>query len=231
MGLFEGKADGRGLDLWSRGQAAEAWELLVGDCTRLHLPREDAYWVPVDGRFEIGRCLVTVYEYVQYLAQCPEVERPPDWEEQSRFPLRPVVWVSALDAEGYCQWCSAMSGRRIRLPSEEEWFLAAGNGAYEYPWGNQGPDHDRASYDYEVRHVTPVGLFPAGATGSGILDMAGNVWEWTASPWEGSGKHRVLRGGSFGDVAWDLRAAYRGRLEPGGRYSSFGFRCVREVFP
>jgi energy-coupling factor transporter ATP-binding protein EcfA2 len=232
-GLFEGKADGHALDLWSRAQAAEAWELLVGDRSRLRLPHDESYWSPVDQRFDIGRCPVTVYEYERYLADCPQVEKPRAWTEQSRFPLRPVVDVSLRDAEAYCKWCSGKTGRLIRLPAEDEWYLAAAGAAEpprDYPWGGGEPNHDLANYDYEVRHVTPVGLFPAGATpGAGILDMAGNVWEWTSSLYSEGREERVLRGGSFSDSARSLRAANRVSNGPDERSNYIGFRCVREV--
>jgi len=234
-GLFEGKADGMGLDLWSRGQAAEAWEILEGDSSRLRLPADEDYWEPVDGGFEIGRCPVTVHEYGIYLDACPAVERPYRWDEQKRFPLRPVVYVSAFDAETFCRWWSEQTGRVVRLPTEDEWYAAAAGTASpkrEYAWGDEEPNADRANYGYELRSVSPVGLFPSGAaSGTRIMDMAGNVWEWTSSPWSNDDPARVLRGGSFDNVTRDLRAACRYFNGPDGRDSYIGFRCLREVFP
>ncbi len=234
-GLFEGKADGEGLDLWSRGEAAEAWELLVGDTSRLRLPGEAEYWERITESLELGRCPVTVFEYREYLKANPGARRPDDWEAQRRFPHRPVVYVSCFEAEEYCVWLSRTQNRLIRLPTEHEWYLAAGGAGDTkrgYPWGDEEPVHDRANYDYEIRHVSPVGLFPMGVPpGTKLNDMAGNVWEWTSSPWKEGYEMRVARGGSFYFSAWDLRAAFRLYGRPGGRDDDFGFRCLREVFP
>jgi formylglycine-generating enzyme required for sulfatase activity len=75
--------------------------------------------------------------------------------------------------------------------------------------------------------TAPAGTFPSGASKDGTLDLAGNVWEWTSSTFEGTDK-RVLRGGSFG--AGDprsVRVSYRFRLAPSARSQFLGFRCAK----
>jgi hypothetical protein len=215
-GLFEGKADGQGLDALTRAMAAEVWERKAG-AKGLPLPGDAAYWVRV-GDFEIGRYPVTEYEYWLFL----------EHGEQPRYPRRPVVRVSWHAAEAYCESIGA------RLPTEDEWCLAAAGGGEakrEYPWGARKPDDGSANFGMSVGRVTPVGLFPGGATpGTGILDMAGNVWEWTSSDY-GHKDYKVLRGGAFHDDASKLRAAFRSYYPPDVRYFSFGFRCVRDVKP
>jgi hypothetical protein len=212
-GLFEGKADGEGLGIWSRTQAAEAWELLVGDCSRLRLPWEEGYWVDVDGLFDLGRFPVTVLEYREYLKDRPRLEPPNNWERQLKFPQRPVVYVNYPDAVGYCDWASEKSGRVVRIPSSEEWYRAAagdGESPRDYPWGSAELNPELANYGDEAKQVSPVGLFPAGATpGGGILDLAGNVWDWTSSQVGITPDTRVVRGGSFYFFASYLRASYR----------------------
>lgn len=66
------------------------------------------------------------------------------------------------------------------MPTEEEWEWAAGHGEQKYPWGNEEPDYNRANHNNKVGQTTPVGSYPAGATPDGLMDMAGNVWEWCA---------------------------------------------------
>jgi formylglycine-generating enzyme required for sulfatase activity len=77
-----------------------------------------------------------------------------------------------------------------------------------------------------VGRLTPVGLFPRGNTPEGGADLAGNIWEWTASDYESGGK--VLRGGSWVNGSWVLHAGYRDRFRPDVRVVNVGFRCVRE---
>lgn len=214
--IFDGAADGQGLDIWTRATAAEAWESL-GDTSRLRLPSDPDYWVRIGG-FEIGRCPVTVYEYSIFLRETGGAP-PPAWERQARFPLRPVVRVDRADSRAYCDWCAP----RTRLPNEDEWYLAAaGNERREFSWGADEPDGDRANFNSEIGRPTPVGLFPQGASSSGLLDLAGNVWERTDAR---------LRGGSFSDAARDLRASYRNVSVLDLRLEVIGFRCVREVSP
>jgi len=100
----------------------------------------------------------------------------------------------------------------------------------EYPWGQEEPDEKRANFAMNVGDLTPVGLYPAGATPEGVLDMAGNVWEWVQA-WYKRDKVRELRGGSFGNGSEDLRAADRDGGEPDYRNNFIGFRCARDIAP
>ena len=146
----------------------------------------------------------------------------------------PVVQVSARDAAAYCAW------RGLRLPTEEEWELAArGADGRRFPWGNQGPAEGgarRASYgtgqccaadasDGFLR-TAPAGSFPDGASPFGLHDMAGNVWEWTASPYAGAGGEVAIRGGGWGNNPYCLRASYRHGNRPDIGLDMVGFRCA-----
>jgi serine/threonine-protein kinase len=133
-----------------------------------------------------------------------------------------VTGVNWYEAAAYCAW------DRGRLPSAVEWIrVAAGLEGREYPWGNSQPDEKRANFNMKVGNPTPVGLYPAGDTPEGVVDMAGNVWEWVED-WYEEDKVRTLHGGSFNNGSRLLRAACRDRLAPEVQNNCVGFRCARE---
>lgn len=107
--LFETSEAGIGLDAQTRAGAAEAWERL-DDMSRLLLPSDESYWVDIQG-FKIGRHLVTVGEYAKFISDGgPE---PVLWEDQKRWPYRPVVRVNWHEAVEYGVWASHMQVTNI----------------------------------------------------------------------------------------------------------------------
>lgn len=96
-------------------------------------------------------------------------------------PQQPVVGVSWLDARQFCGWAGG------RLPTEEEWEKSArGTDGRTYAWGNELPTPARAVFERDEAHGAPdpVGTHPNGRGPYGALDLTGNVWEWTESPYD-----------------------------------------------
>lgn len=148
------------------------------------------------------------------------------------FAEHPVVLVSCGDAAAYCQWQGRIQGRRYRLPTEREWEKAArGTDARFFPWGN-GWDPDALNSGERVGRTSPAGQFPRGASPYGALDMAGNTFEWTSTPWTADKtgvKEFVLKGCSWDDRPGTCRAAMRHGRPDTSRHILIGFRCVSEA--
>ena len=151
----------------------------------------------------------------------------------------PVTYVSWFASQSYCCWLSALeavnrnsvwgqTGGLYRLPTEMEWEWAAGGGGREYPWSSEkGPPTDKlANYGRTVWTTTRVGQYPEGATPEGLMDMAGNVWEWVEDWYDGHEDTRSLRGGSWSNLQDYMRCSYRSRFSPVYRLGDVGFRVV-----
>ena len=152
-------------------------------------------------------------------------------------PEHPAVQVSARDAARFCAYYGS------RLPTEAEWeFAARGTDGRRYPWGNAEPRQDglhRANFGTVAccapdgldgyRFTAPVGSFPRGVSPFGVLDMAGNVWEWTDSVFPGRTGQVVLRGGGWGNNPYCLRVSYRHGNPPDIGLDMVGFRCARQA--
>lgn len=202
-----------------------------------HTVTLDAYWM------DLTEVTNAMYQLCVKEGGC---EPPSGNESYSRetyfadeqFDDYPVIYVSWVDAKAYCEWV----GRR--LPTEAEWEKAArGEDGRIYPWGS-GINCQKANYWGQeggcTGDTTPVGSYPDGASPYGVLDMAGNVWEWVSSiykpypynPGDGreemdSSKPRLLRGGSwYYATSKIVRTASRSRSDPGYTFFGVGFRCA-----
>ena len=175
---------------------------------------------------------------------------------RGEHPINCVAWPMA---DNYCK----KHGQR--LPTEAEWeYAARGSNQRKYPWGDQAPsakflnacgkecarwgdkhkEEHKMMYDEDDGFLAtaPVGSFPAGASAHGVMDLAGNVWEWTAdfhAPYTDASQHdpkgpaagekRVVRGGDyFGFQADWARPAYRWKTEPENYNHAIGFRCAAD---
>ena len=197
----------------------------------------------LDG-YEIGKYPVTVAEYALFVEATHHVA-PRNWEEQKNRLEHPIVSVNWYDAQAYAKWLSEVTGEQWRLPSEAEWEKAArGTDGRIYPWGNEWDASKANTADAGPGTTTPVGRYPQGASPYGVMDMTGNVWEWTHTrpsvyPYDAedgredeellisSLYHRVMRGGAWNYFARDVRVA--SRYTAGREHSSsrWGFRLVR----
>ncbi|MCP4663652.1 MAG: SUMF1/EgtB/PvdO family nonheme iron enzyme, partial [bacterium] len=209
------------------------------------------HWVTISP-FWLGETPVTNRQYAIFLEQTGH-EEPALWRDR-RFSgtEQPVVSLGWHDAVAYCRWLSETSRMKFMLPTEAQWeFAARGTDGREYPWGNEEPDSSRACFALHVEKGQPasVGLFPAGRGPFGVLDQAGNVWEWCLDAWEAAAyakrakapkgeepvdpfvegdadADRLVRGGGWCNPADSLRAAYRYRLRPRDRDDDLGFRVA-----
>jgi formylglycine-generating enzyme required for sulfatase activity len=153
----------------------------------------------------------------------------------------PVVNITWRDAVAYCSWLSEITGKLYCLPSEAEWEKGArGNDRRIYPWGDQWDTKCCNSKESGKEDTTPVGAYPQGANPYGLLDMAGNVWEWTRSVYKsypydpedgredlGAEGPNVLRGGACHNLHRSIRCAARSWCYPDYYLKFYGFRvCV-----
>jgi formylglycine-generating enzyme required for sulfatase activity/energy-coupling factor transporter ATP-binding protein EcfA2 len=186
--------------------------------------------------YRISRVPITNAQYALFV-KATERETPDHWQD-GRVPKglesHPVVNVTWYDALAYCEWLSKMTGKPITLPSEAEWEKAARGDKDKraYPWGDEFDSSKCNTSELGLRDTTPVGIFLEGASPYGVLDMSGNVWEWTRSNYEtrkddlNSSDARGLRGGSFFNQSDLARCAYRYGNFPDLRGRHYGFRVV-----
>jgi formylglycine-generating enzyme required for sulfatase activity/serine/threonine protein kinase len=179
---------------------------------------------------------VTNREYDEFIKATGHAKSRYADDPRFNAPEQPVIGVSWEDAAAYAKWAGK------RLPTEAEWEKAARGGleGKKYPWGD-GDASGRANFGAADTGKTSVaGLYPA--NGYGLLDMAGNVWEWCADwydleyyansaernprgPIEGT--YRIVRGGAFDNTAANLRCSFRTYDVSNSRNNRHGIRCVK----
>lgn len=188
--------------------------------------------------FLIDAKLVTNAQYKVYLdaTNAGDDEYPDYWDNPDfNKPDQPVIGVSLAEAQKYAAWLSSIRGVKMRLPTEEEFEVAARGGVdVTYPWGDELPsDGARATYSGNSSATTVVGSRENGKSALGLYDMAGNVWEWTTSApagtMSGNQDYRIVKGGSYMDGQYELRISNRVLRNPDERYPDVGFRLVSEV--
>ena len=232
--------------------------LMGSDRARDPLAFDIERWSPAQAQgtvdlpaFFIGRYEVTVAQYAAFVRATSY--RVADENALAGGPAFPVVSVSWTDALAYARWLHEslasdartpepigrrlQEGWKVTLPTEAQWEKAArGADGRIFPWGNEAKA-ERANY--QGPGPTRVGSFACQECPYGLVDMSGNVWEWTRSPYqpypyaetndaEGLDVEAlwVMRGGSYNDAPQNVRVAVRGGADPGARRPFIGFRVV-----
>jgi len=198
--------------------------------------------------FRIDLMPVTQVEYAEFVAA--KLARPPSidqaaWQAQGfvqdysvveRYNWRdgapptgreehPVVLVTWDEAAKYCEWRGKLSGETRRLPSEGEYEKAArGDSGIAYPWGNMFEPEKLNSAVKGPGDTTPVGQFVDGKSPYGLLDVAGNVFQWTSTKFKAG--HMTVKGSAWEDYGGVGRGASRHGRPVGARHVIVGFRCA-----
>jgi formylglycine-generating enzyme required for sulfatase activity len=227
------------------------WKLPYGEPEWVTIPSGE-FWMGVDvegkdGReyvrrvslpeYKIARVLVTNAQYALYVHSTKAVP-PEHWrggDVPSGLENHPVVYVSWRDALAYCNWLGEKIQKPVTLPSDAEWEKAARGSEDKriYPWGNGWSELLCNSDELGLGDTSPVGLFLNGGSPYGLLDMSGNVWEWTRSNYmDGcedfqSKVNRVLRGGSFNSPLKLVECVFRYADGPDFKSgNNYGFRVA-----
>src|SRR5882724_2963923 len=220
-----------------------AFQMGVNDMaskTTYDLAQYPAHRVEVKS-FWMDKTEVSNAEYADFVSASRY--QPPSYWRNGKPPAGqerwPVTNVSLADAKAFADWRGKRDGFKYRLPTEQEWEYAARNGseATLYPWGNQWQD-ERANVD--ANSLKPVGSYPQGASRWGVLDLIGNVWEWTsttAAPYPGNTVlsiekgQMIIRGGAYVENSRGpdaITATRRSWVPPTAKEAPIGFRLVRD---
>ena len=174
--------------------------------------------------FYIDRTEITVTQFRKYQ---PNYDEKP-YTGGEDCPDCPAMGINWIQASKYCRWAGK------RLPQEEEWEAAArGVTNFSYPWGEVFLPHRSNLLGEEDGHLfsAPVGSFQAGASASGVMDMAGNVWEWVDSKKSErpQPETRIVKGGGWTSDKKQARISFRNHVDLKMKNPTFGLRCAKSL--
>lgn len=255
--LLPGDNNGHEMVLIPAGEYRLGWE--KPQAFEEEQPAHDVY---VDG-FKIARTETTREQFATFLKDTRYTPKTYPLQQGQEFVVTgsgdlPMTGISFEDARAYCTWLSKRTGDTYRLPTSAEWEVAAGGSEdYLYPWGN---DFDPETHTQVANYIAvneshefgqpaplkPVGSYPKGASPAGLLDVAGNVWEWCLDYFDPEYykqkvygnpcncereaiDERTIRGGAWNSSATYLRTSNRAGLGPESRQDDLGFRVVMEL--
>jgi formylglycine-generating enzyme required for sulfatase activity len=205
--------------------------------------------------FYIATTAVTNIQYAIFILQTGH--NPPDYWQNSvpskMIHNHPVVDISWYNAVQFCNWLTELTQKPYRLPTEAEWEKAArGVNAQLFPWGNKYEDNYANTREYQLNKTVAVDEFPQAKSPYDVINMAGNVYEWTSSLWGSTmqkpqfrypytpndGRElldapsdilRIIRGGAFSRQKRYARCACRDKLPPKNHRPEVGFRLALSV--
>lgn len=232
-------------------------DIPAGKVTFYHHRRDAVLTFDVSG-FRISKYPITVAQYEVFIRamgykekrywtnkswewrKSEDITLPKFWNED-RFknffaPDHPIVFVSWYESLAFCQWLSDKTGKTILLPTEQQWHRAAqADTKWVYPWGDEfDANLCNSSVVRQSKVTTPVISYPGGASPYSVLDMIGNICEWTLTNYDNPDDndldevfYRALRGGDWHEVDEEvLTISSRLRLSPTTRDYRDGFRIV-----
>jgi len=179
----------------------------------------------LDG-FLMYRHEVTMAQFARFAKACQPgsgLACPEGWQATGK-PREPARFMGWAQADAYCRWAGA------RLPSEDEWEKAArGTNGRTWPWGDEpDPKRFQGAETSGSKDVAEVGSRPVGDSPYGLADMAGNVWEFTATAQPG--ERHIMKGGAYPSPLMEARAASRATSQDKNRGTSYqGFRCAVDL--
>ena len=167
----------------------------------------------------VGACTAEHYNNSSYLSGC-------NYGRGDAWLSHPMNCVDLYGARDYCEWIGA------KMPTEEEWEYAATHNGMEhlnttYPWGGSAPTRSLANYS-NTSTTAPGQYSPAGDSPLGLVDMAGNVWEWVDSLYSSTAQTYAIKGGAWNSSSVsDLSVSSRGAAGPDAKNGvNVGFRCA-----